>query len=96
VDGAGHVEPVPAAVRSLLPDCPGEWESHERLTVDGVEVDWWVTAGQEPAVHAATMAGLARGLALAVGRWDLRLALEHVLTAPDDLALTLLEEAAGG
>ncbi len=96
VDGAGRVEQVPAAVRSLLPECPGAWVSHERLAVDGVEVDWWVTAGHEPAVHAATMAGLARGLALAAGRWDLRLAVEHVLMAPEDLWATLLEEASGG
>jgi hypothetical protein len=96
VDGAGHVEQVPVAVRALLPECPGQWMSHERLMVDGAEVDWWVTAGQERAVHASTIAGLARGLALAAGRWDLRLAVEHVLTEPRELGPTLLEEASGG
>jgi hypothetical protein len=96
VDGAGQVEEVSAAVRSLLPGCPLEWVSHERLTVDGAEVDWWVTAGHAPAVHASTIAGLARGLALAAGRWDLRLAVEQVLTAPDELRTTLLAEASGG
>jgi hypothetical protein len=96
VDGAGHVEQVPVAVRALLLECPGQWVSHEQLLVDGAEVDWWVTAGQERAVHASTIAGLARGLALAAGRWDLRLAVEHVLTEPRELGPTLLEEASGG
>ncbi|HEX5532453.1 MAG TPA: hypothetical protein VFX33_01800 [Actinomycetales bacterium] len=96
VDGAGQVEEVPTAVRSLLPGCPAEFVSHERLTVDGAEVDWWLTAGRGPGVHASTIAGLARGLALAAGRWDLRLAVEHVLTTPDELGTTLLEEASGG
>lgn len=84
---------VPEPVRWLLPGCPPRWREHETLTVDGVAVDWWVDGhGTTAVVHAVTLAGLARGLAQAAGRWDLRLPVEAVLLDPGAAAEVLAEQ----
>lgn len=89
----GEVDDVPAGVRALLPDAPDTWVQHDDLTVDGAPVDWWV---EDSVVHAVHLAGLAAGLAQAAGRWDLRYAVEVLLTAPDRAAEIALDVVEGG
>jgi hypothetical protein len=85
--------PTPEGVLALLPDAPPTWVEHETLHVDGTPVDWWVEgAGVDAVVHATQLAGLARGLAQAAGRWVDRHAVEVVLTEPlraPDLAVEM-------
>ncbi|MFP5347557.1 MAG: hypothetical protein ACLGIA_11075 [Actinomycetes bacterium] len=97
VESRGERAQVPAVVRALLGEAPEYWYEHERLVVDAVEADWWVEPTEpEPLLHAATLSGLARALAQASGRWDLRFALEYVLTSPDEARTLLVEEAVSG
>ncbi|MGQ7297206.1 sacsin N-terminal ATP-binding-like domain-containing protein [Quadrisphaera sp. KR29] len=94
--GATRLAEVPPEVLAALPGCPRRWTEHEALEVDGVDVAWWVSGrGAGAAVHAATPAGLARGLALAAGRWEARALVVELLTGPARAALALLEDAAG-
>ncbi|WP_327635647.1 hypothetical protein OHB24_37395 [Kribbella sp. NBC_00482] len=81
IDGEGTAAEVPAIVRELVPEVPATWWEHEELTVDGVEVSWWVDADGAP--HAATFDGLAKALAWAAGRWDQRHVIRAVLNEPD-------------
>nr|WP_238351190.1 hypothetical protein [Kribbella shirazensis] len=81
IDGTGTAADVPAIVRELVPEVPATWWEHEELTVDGVEVSWWVDADGGP--HAATFDGLAKALAWAAGRWDQRHVIRAVLNEPD-------------
>lgn len=86
--------PVPGAVAALLPGAPRQWCEHERLYVDGVEVDWWVDGPPGArTVHASTFGGLADGLAWAGGAWHLRAALAEVLAEPGRLGGLLAEYA---
>ncbi len=82
---------VPAVVARVLPGGAATYTEHADLRVAGVECDWWVTG--DGAVHAATMDGLARGLAWSADRWDLRLLLAAVLTEPDRAEELLAEDA---
>jgi hypothetical protein len=94
--GAGHdaAIPVPEPVFSLLPDAPRYWREHDRLLVDGVEVDWWLgSENGEVIVHAATTCGLADGLAWARGAWSLRSAVAEVLEEPQRLGELLVRES---
>lgn len=81
IDGPGTAADVPPIVRELVPEVPATWWEHEELTVDGVEVSWWVDADGGP--HAATFDGLAKALAWAAGRWDRRHVIRAVLNEPD-------------
>ncbi|TCC08110.1 sacsin N-terminal ATP-binding-like domain-containing protein [Kribbella soli] len=81
INGEGTAADVPAIVRELVPEVPATWWEHEELTVDGVEVSWWVDADGVP--HAATFDGLAKALAWAAGRWDRRHVIRAVLNEPD-------------
>ena len=91
---AGVPSPVPGAVSALLPGAPRQWCEHERLRVDGVEVDWWVDGPPGAGtVHASTFGGLADGLAWAGGAWHLRAALAEVLAEPERLGGLLAEYA---
>jgi hypothetical protein len=81
IDGEGTAADVPPIVRELVPEVPATWWEHEELTVDGVEVFWWVDADGAP--HAATFDGLAKALAWAAGRWDRRHVIRAVLNEPD-------------
>jgi hypothetical protein len=81
INGEGTAADVPAIVRELVPEVPATWWEHEELTVDGVEVSWWVDADGAP--HAATFDGLAKALAWAAGRWDQRHVIRAVLNEPD-------------
>ncbi len=92
--------PTPEGVLALLPEAPPTWVEHETLHVDGTPVDWWVEgAGVDAVVHATQLAGLARGLAQAAGRWVDRHAVEVVLTEParaQDLAVEMALDPAAG
>lgn len=68
-EGAEH--DVPEPVRTLLgARTPESYLEHEELVVDGVEIDWRLTA--DGALHAATLEGVAAGLAWAAGQWPRR------------------------
>ncbi len=90
-DAAGRRAPVPAAVAAVLPGAARTWCEHEVLLVDDAEVDWWVDDGG--LVHAATLDGLARGLAHEAGAWSFRWSLAAVLVDPAELPAVLLDEA---
>ncbi|WP_211257220.1 sacsin N-terminal ATP-binding-like domain-containing protein [Streptomyces megasporus] len=83
----GEVHEVPEAVRVLLPGAPKTYVEHEELIVDGVEVDWRLTP--DGTLHAATVEGLAAGLAWAAGLWPRRFEAAALLEDPsrvDELA----------
>jgi hypothetical protein len=80
VDGVGTAADVPSIVRELVPQVPDTWWEHEELTVDGVEVSWWVS--EDGAPHAATFNGLAKALAWSAGRWDQRHVILAILSNP--------------
>jgi hypothetical protein len=80
VDGVGTAADVPAIVRELVPQVPDVWWEHEELTVDGIEVSWWVS--EDGAPHAATFNGLAKALAWSAGRWDQRHVILAILSNP--------------
>ena len=90
-DDAGTQLPVPAVVARVLPQAPVTYLEHDDLRVAAVPCDWWVD--QEGLVHAATLDGLARGLAWAGGRWSSRLLLAAVLAEPDRADELLAEES---
>jgi hypothetical protein len=94
VDGDGVRRPVPAVAASVLgTDAvpPGAYVEHDDLRVAGVAVEWWVD--DDGVVHAATLDGLARGLAWVTDRWERRWALAAVLVDPDRLGDVLAEDA---
>lgn len=78
--GTGVERPVP--VLSAMLSLPSTYREHDELTVAGVAVDWWVTDVGE--VHAATLDGLARGLAWVGGQWASRFELADALTNQGD------------
>ena len=81
VETAGETREVPGPVRELLgPDTPATYEEHEQLTAGGTELDWRRTP--DGTVHAATMEGLAAGLAWATGQWQRRFEAAALLEDP--------------
>ncbi|MEU0046050.1 sacsin N-terminal ATP-binding-like domain-containing protein [Streptomyces werraensis] len=71
VDSEGTEHEVPEPVRVLLgPRTPASYVEHEELVVDGVEIDWRLT--DDGVLHAATLEGVAAGLAWAAGQWPRR------------------------
>ncbi|MEX2984644.1 sacsin N-terminal ATP-binding-like domain-containing protein [Streptomyces sp. C36] len=68
--GEGEPREVPEGVRVLLPGAPATYVEHEELVVDGVELDWRL--GPDGVLHAATLEGVAAGLAWAAGAWARR------------------------
>ena len=81
--------PLPPGVAALVPDLRVTVVRHRRLAVSGHRVTWWVTrtppgpgGAGDVVVHATTVDGLARGLALAAGDWSLRHALAAALADP--------------
>ncbi|MFI9204858.1 sacsin N-terminal ATP-binding-like domain-containing protein [Streptomyces sp. NPDC053048] len=68
--GEGEVREVPEGVRVLLPGAPETYVEHEELVVGGVELDW--RYGPDGVLHAATLEGVAAGLAWAAGAWARR------------------------
>jgi hypothetical protein len=78
-EGAEH--DVPESVRVLLgPRTPGSYVEHEELVVDGVEIDWRLT--DDGVLHAATLEGVAAGLAWAAGQWPRRFEVAALLEDP--------------
>ena len=69
------------AVRALLPGAPATYREHEELLVDGTD------AGLAPytrdgTLHAATLEGVAAGLAWAAGQWARRFEVAALLEDP--------------
>ncbi|TQL21806.1 sacsin N-terminal ATP-binding-like domain-containing protein [Streptomyces sp. SLBN-134] len=81
VDSEGAEHEVPEPVRVLLgPRTPASYVEHEELVVDGVEIDWRL-AGDD-VLHAATLEGVAAGLAWAAGQWPRRFEVAALLEDP--------------
>ncbi|MFI8928870.1 sacsin N-terminal ATP-binding-like domain-containing protein [Streptomyces sp. NPDC053474] len=82
VDPAAGVEhEVPEAVRVLLgPATPATYREHEELVVDGVDLEWRRTP--DGTVHAATVEGVAAGLAWAARQWPRRFEVAALLEDP--------------
>ncbi|WP_338897578.1 molecular chaperone Hsp90 [Streptomyces sp. TG1A-60] len=81
VDSEGTEHDVPEPVRVLLgPRTPASYFEHEELVVDGVELDWRRT--RDGVLHAATLEGVAAGLAWAAGQWPRRFEVAALLEDP--------------
>jgi hypothetical protein len=81
VTSEGVEHDVPESVRVLLgPSVPASYVEHEELVVDGVEIDWRLTSDGVP--HAATLEGVAAGLAWAAGQWPRRFEVAALLEDP--------------
>jgi hypothetical protein len=71
VTSEGTEHDVPESVRVLLgPATPASYVEHEELVVDGTELDW--RRSRDGVLHAATLEGVAAGLAWSAGQWPLR------------------------
>ncbi|GAP48076.1 ATP-binding region ATPase domain protein [Streptomyces azureus] len=81
VTSEGTEHEVPDPVRVLLgPRTPSFYIEHEELVVDGVEIDWRLT--DDDVLHAATLEGVAAGLAWAAGQWPRRFEVAALLEDP--------------
>ncbi|WP_338780349.1 molecular chaperone Hsp90 [Streptomyces sp. DG1A-41] len=81
VTSEGTEHEVPDSVRVLLgPRTPSSYIEHEELVVDGVEIDWRLT--DDGVLHAATLEGVAAGLAWAAGQWPRRFEVAALLEDP--------------
>jgi hypothetical protein len=71
IDSEGAEHDVPESVRVLLgARTPQSYVEHDELVVDGIEIDWRLT--DDGILHAATLEGVAAGLAWAAGQWPRR------------------------
>ncbi|CAL9494242.1 hypothetical protein SUDANB176_03308 [Streptomyces sp. enrichment culture] len=81
VGSEGTEHDVPESVRVLLgPRTPASYVEHGELVVDGVEIDWRLT--DDGVLHAATLEGVAAGLAWAAGQWPRRFEVAALLEDP--------------
>ncbi len=81
VHSEGTEHEVPEPVRVLLgARTPASYVEHEELVVDGVEIDWRLT--DDGVLHAATLEGVAAGLAWAAGQWPRRFEVAALLEDP--------------
>ncbi|WP_413758418.1 sacsin N-terminal ATP-binding-like domain-containing protein [Streptomyces sp. MMBL 11-3] len=81
VTSEGTEHDVPESVRVLLgPATPATYVEHEELVVDGTALDWRRT--RDGMVHAATLEGVAAGLAWAAGQWPRRFEVAALLEDP--------------
>ncbi|GAA2270628.1 hypothetical protein GCM10010145_01350 [Streptomyces ruber] len=81
VTSEGTEHEVPESVRVLLgPSTPASYVEHEELIVGGVELDWRRT--RDGVLHAATLEGVAAGLAWAAGQWPRRFEVAALLEDP--------------
>ncbi|SDC83786.1 hypothetical protein SAMN05216410_2360 [Sanguibacter gelidistatuariae] len=72
--------PVPAWIPALVPGLPATWTEHTELSVDGRDVDWWVSPDSAVHVRAgAPPAARAQAFAQAAGRWGDRYLIELAL-----------------
>ncbi|MFJ6798179.1 sacsin N-terminal ATP-binding-like domain-containing protein [Streptomyces sp. NPDC091268] len=85
VSTPGEEHEVPDAVRALLgPATPATYLEHEELVAGGVELDWRRTP--DGTLHAATLEGVAAGLAWAAGQWPRRFEVAALLEDPSRTA----------
>lgn len=88
VTSEGEEHQVPEPVRILLgPGTPDTYVEHGELRAGGTELDWRRTP--DGVVHAATLEGVAAGLAWAAGQWPRRFEVAALLEDPsrtDELA----------
>ncbi|WMX45737.1 molecular chaperone Hsp90 [Streptomyces roseicoloratus] len=85
VTTVGEEHEVPPSVHALLgPATPATYVEHEELRAAGVELDWRRTA--DGVVHAATLEGVAAGLAWAAGQWPRRFEVAALLEDPSRTA----------
>ncbi|MFD9339152.1 sacsin N-terminal ATP-binding-like domain-containing protein [Streptomyces sp. NPDC060028] len=81
VSTPGEEHEVPESVRVLLgPATPTAYLEHEELIAGGVELDWRRTP--DGTLHAATLEGVAAGLAWAAGQWPRRFEVAALLEDP--------------
>ncbi|MFI9247017.1 sacsin N-terminal ATP-binding-like domain-containing protein [Streptomyces sp. NPDC053086] len=81
VHSEGTEHDVPDPVRVLLgPRTQRTYVEHDELVVDGVEIDWRLTG--DGVLHAATLEGVAAGLAWAAGQWPRRFEVAALLEDP--------------
>ncbi|MFJ7156176.1 sacsin N-terminal ATP-binding-like domain-containing protein [Streptomyces sp. NPDC101118] len=77
----GEERRVPESVRVLLgPATPDSYVEHEELVAGGIELDWRRTP--DGVLHAATLEGVAAGLAWAAGQWPRRFEVAALLEDP--------------
>jgi hypothetical protein len=81
VTSEGVEHDVPESVRVLLgPATPASYIEHDELVVDGEEIDWRLAS--DGVLHAATLEGVAAGLAWAAGQWPRRFEVAALLEDP--------------
>ncbi|WP_339130051.1 molecular chaperone Hsp90 [Streptomyces sp. f51] len=81
VTSEGTEHEVPESVRVLLgPATPASYVEHEELVVDGTELDWRRT--RDGVLHAATLEGVAAGLAWSAAQWPRRFEVAALLEDP--------------
>ncbi|MFF9849586.1 sacsin N-terminal ATP-binding-like domain-containing protein [Streptomyces litmocidini] len=85
VTTVGEEHEVPPSVHALLgPATPASYVEHEELHAGGTELDWRRTP--DGVVHAATLEGVAAGLAWAAGQWPRRFEVAALLEDPSRTA----------
>lgn len=81
----GEEHEVPDPVRVLLgPATPRTYLEHEELVAGGTELDWRLTP--DGVLHAATVEGVAAGLAWSAGQWPRRFEVAALLEDPSRTA----------
>ncbi|MFJ8012662.1 sacsin N-terminal ATP-binding-like domain-containing protein [Streptomyces sp. NPDC096339] len=81
----GEEHDVPDSVRVLLgPSTPLTYLEHEELIAGGTELDWRRTP--DGTLHAATLEGVAAGLAWSAGQWPRRFEVAALLEDPSRTA----------
>ncbi|MFF7773834.1 sacsin N-terminal ATP-binding-like domain-containing protein [Streptomyces tanashiensis] len=85
VTTVGEEHEVPPSVHALLgPSTPFSYVEHEELHAGGTDLDWRRTP--DGVVHAATLEGVAAGLAWAAGQWPRRFEVAALLEDPSRTA----------
>ncbi|MFE0645900.1 sacsin N-terminal ATP-binding-like domain-containing protein [Streptomyces sp. NPDC058877] len=85
VTTVGEEHEVPQSVHALLgPSTPASYVEHEELRAGGTELDWRRTP--DGVLHAATLEGVAAGLAWAAGQWPRRFEVAALLEDPSRTA----------
>ncbi|MCX5376791.1 sacsin N-terminal ATP-binding-like domain-containing protein [Streptomyces sp. NBC_00091] len=85
VSTPGEEHEVPESVRVLLgPSTPATYVEHEELIAGGTELDWRRTP--DGVLHAATLEGVAAGLAWSAGQWPRRFEVAALLEDPSRTA----------
>ncbi|MFF0432858.1 sacsin N-terminal ATP-binding-like domain-containing protein [Streptomyces sp. NPDC004327] len=85
VTTVGEEHEVPPSVHALLgPATPATYIEHDELRAAGTELDWRRTP--DGVIHAATLEGVAAGLAWAAGQWPRRFEVAALLEDPSRTA----------